>query len=85
MQNDNAQIKIDSSLLHISTKEGFKEIYYEFPTNFYEFWNFIQISVNYSNEFRKEKRLNRLWADLGPQASVPRAGSLLSATGQPRE
>jgi hypothetical protein len=54
MQSKNAQIKIESRLLHRSTQEGpekFILYFHEFPTDFYEFWNFIRFSVNDSNEF----------------------------------
>jgi hypothetical protein len=52
MQNDNAQIKIDSSLLHISTKEGFKEIYFVSLWVSYKFLWILELYTNFCELFK---------------------------------
>jgi hypothetical protein len=39
---------------------------YEFSTNFYEFFNFEQISGNYLIKLKKEKGFTHVWPPLGP-------------------
>jgi hypothetical protein len=87
MQSKNAQIKIESRLLHRSTQEGPREIYFVFSWISYIFLWILELYMIFCEWFKwvlKGKGINQLWADFGPWASVVRVGSPMSATGRPR-